>query len=415
VKNIWLLIWKDFIRRWRNPVVIVGFLLIPVIFTFIFGFIFGQEEEKVLPRISVLAVDKDQSILSNFFFSSFEQGELKELIDLKPVEEEKGRKLINKGKASALLIIPENFQENVWNGRPAEINLLKNPSEQFLPQIVEEVSDITTLLLSSLFSVFSDELDTVRGFIEQGKLPDKELSSLSVQMKNRIEGMAKFALPPVISIKQTTTSEEKQASELSVYSYILPAMSIMFLLFIGNAVFEDILREKETGSLLRMSVSPLRMSHFIWSKILTSALIGTICTIVLVALGIVLFSIRWGNLFTVLLIVICLNVLIAGFISFLYSFVKTERQAGALLSSVIIVMSLLGGSMVPVQNFPKFILYFSKLTVNYWGLQSFHKNLLGTPLKELFPVLLGMLIAGIIFSTAGSQLLKKSLRRGLIK
>ncbi len=415
MKNIWLLIWKDFIRRWRNPVVIVGFLLIPVIFTFIFGFIFGQEEEKVLPRISVLAVDKDQSVLSNFFFSSFEQGELKELIDLKPVEEERGRKLINKGKASALLIIPENFQENVWNSRPAEIHLLKNPSEQFLPQIVEEVCDITTLLLSSLFSVFSGELDTVKGFIEQGKLPDKELSSLSIQMKNRIEGMAKFALPPVISIKQTTTSEEKQASEISVSGYILPAMSIMFLLFIGNAVFEDILREKETGALLRMSVSPLRISHFIWSKILTSALIGTICTIVLVALGIVLFSIRWGNLFTVLLIVICLNVLIAGFISFLYSFVKTERQAGALLSSVIIVMSLLGGSMVPVHNFPKFILYFSKLTVNYWGLQSFHKNLLGTPLKELFPVLLGMLIAGIIFSTAGSQLLKKSLRGGLVK
>lgn len=415
MKNIWLLIWKDFIRRWRNPVVIVGFLLIPVIFTFIFGFIFGQEEEKVLPRISVLAVDKDQSILSNFFLSSFEQGELKESIDLKPVDEEKGRKLINKGKASALLVIPENFQENVWNGRPAEIHLLKNPSEQFLPQIVEEVCDITTLLLSSLFSVFSGELETIKGFIDRGKLPDKELSSLSIQMKNRIEGMAKFAFPPVISIKQITTSEEKQESELSVYSYILPAMSIMFLLFIGNAVFEDILREKETGALLRMSVSPLRMSHFIWSKILTSALIGTICTIVLVALGRVLFSIRWGNLFTVLLIVICLNVLIAGFISFLYSFVKTERQAGALLSSVIIVMSLLGGSMVPVENFPKFILYFSKLTVNYWGLQSFHKNLQGTPLKELFPVLSGMLIVGIIFSTAGSQLLKKSLRKGLVR
>ena len=415
MKNIWLLIWKDFIRRWRNPVVIVGFLLIPVIFTFIFGFIFGQEEEKVLPRISVLAVDKDQSILSNFFLSSFEQGELKELIDLKLEEEEKGRKLINKGKASALLIIPENFQEKVWNSRPAEIHLLKNPSEQFLPQIVEEVCDITTLLLSSLFSVFSGELETIKGFIERGKLPDNELSSLSIKMKNRIEGMAKFALPPVISIKQTTASEEKQESELSVYSYILPAMSIMFLLFIGNAVFEDILREKETGSLLRMSVSPLKISHFIWSKILISALIGTICTLVLVALGRVLFSIRWGNLFTVFLIVICLNVLIAGFISFLYSFIKTERQAGALLSSVIIVMSLLGGSMVPVENFPKFILYFSKLTVNYWGIQSFHKNLLGTPLKELLPILSGMLIVGIIFSTAGSQFLKKSLRKGLVK
>ena len=347
-----------------------------------------------------------------FLCRLFSTGRTQGIDRLKPVDEEKCLKLINKGKASALLLIPENFEENVWNGRSAEIHLLKNPSEQFLPQIVEEVCDTTTLLLSSLFSVFSGELDTIKGFINRGKFPDEEFSSLSVQMKHRIEGIAKLVFPPVISIKQTTTSEEEeQESGLSVYSYILPAMSIMFLLFIGNAVFEDILREKDTGALLRMSVSPLKISHFIWSKILTSALIETICTIALVALGRILFSIRWGNLFLVLLIVICLNVLIAGFISFLYSFVRTERQAGAVLSSVIIIMSLLGGSMVPVHNFPKFILYFSKLTINYWGLQSFHKALQGTPFKELFPILSGMLIAGILFSTVGSHLLKKSLSK----
>jgi ABC-2 type transport system permease protein len=415
VKNIWLLIWKDFIRRWRNPVVIIGFLLIPVFFTFIFGLIFGPEEEKIMPRISVLAVDKDQGILSNFLLGSFEQGELKELIDLKPVEEEEGRKLMDKGKASALLIIPEHFEENIWKGRAAEIHLLKNPSEQFLPQVVEEVCDITTLLLSSLFSVFSDELETVKGFIDQERFPDKEFSSLSVQVKDRIEGIAKFVFPPVISIKQKRTGEEEQESALSVYSYILPAMSIMFLLFIANAVFEDILKEKDTGALLRMSVSPLRISHFIWSKILNSAMIGTICTIVLVALGRIIFSIKWGNLLEVFLIIICLNVLIAGFISLLYNFVKTERQAGALLSSVIIVMSLLGGSMVPVENFPRFVLYFSKLTINYWGLEAFHKALEHSPFRELFPILLGMLIIGILFSTAGSYLLKNNLRKGLVK
>lgn len=415
MKDIPLLIRKDFLRKWRNPVVIIGFMLIPVILTLIFGLIFGSSEEKILPRISVLAVDKDQSILSNFFLSSFEQGELKNLIDLKPVEEEKGQKLMEKGKASALLIIPERFGDDVWNGKSAQILLLKNPAEQFLPQIVEEICDISTLLVSSFLSVFSDEIGIVKDFMDKGELPDEELSSLSVQVKNRIEGISKYVFPPLISLKQQTIKGEEEESEVSVYSYILPAISIMFLLFICNAVFEDILREKESGTLLRMTVSPLKISDFIWSKILTSALIGSLCTFILIGLGVVVFSIHWGNLFTVFLIVLCVNIMIAGFISFLYSFVRTERQAGALISSVIIVMSLLGGSMIPTESFPPFILYFSRLTVNYWGLEAFKKAIFGAPFLKIVPILAGMLIAGVIFSLAGSYFLNNSLKKGLVK
>ena len=415
MKNIFLLARKDFIRKWRNPVVIIGFILIPVTLTFIFGLIFGPSEEKILPRIPVLAADKDQSIFSDFFLGFFKQGELNKLIDLKKVEEKEGRKLMDKGKASALLVIPENFGKNVWEGKTVEILLLKNPSEQFLPQIVEEVCDISTLLLSSVFSVFSDELVLIKSFIDQGNFPDKDVSSLSVRIKNRIEGISQFVFPPVISLKEKTIKEKEEESPFSIYGYILPAIATMFLLFICNAVFEDILREKEMGTLLRMTVSPLKISEFIWSKILTSALIGSLCTLILIGLGIIIFSIHWGNLFLVFFIVLCLNIMIAGFISFLYSFIRTERQAGAVLSSVFIIMSLLGGSMIPVESFPPFILNFSKLTLNYWGIQAFHKAIMNAPLKEVVPILLGMLFAGILFSFIGSYFLNNSLKKGLVK
>jgi ABC-2 type transport system permease protein len=415
VKTILLLAWKDFIRKWRNPVVIIGFTLIPVILTFIFGLIFGPSEEESLPRISVLAVDRDQSIFSELFLSSFKQGELNQLIDLKKVEEEEGRKLMDKGKASALLIIPEKFQENVWDEKPVEILLLKNPSEQFLPQVVEEVCDISTLLFSSLLAVFSNELDMVKGFIDKGELPDKELSSLSIQVKNRIEGISKYVFPPIISLKQKTIGEKEEESPISAYGHMLPAIALLFLLFICNAVFEDTLREKEKGTLLRMTVSPLKISHFIWSKIFTSALIGIFCTFVLIVLGITVFSIRWGNLLLVFFIVLCLNIMIAGFISFLYSFIKTERQAGAVNSSVFIVMSLIGGSMMPAENFPPFVQNFSKLTLNYWGIKAFKKAIMNDPVKEFVPILIGMLLAGILFSIIGSYFLNKNLKKGLVK
>jgi ABC-2 type transport system permease protein len=417
MNNVIHLIKKDFKRKWKNPVVIIGFLFIPVIFTIIFGIVFGSSGEPSLPQVPVLAVDKDQGFLSQFFLTALNQGELKKLVSLKVVEEEEGHRLLDKGKASALLIIPEDFTKDVLNSQSVELLLLKNPAEQFLPQIAEEIIDTASLLVSALLTVFSDEVSLIREIIKKGKFTDGDVSSLSIKIKDRIEGVSRFVLPPVISLKQVTLSrgEEKKASSLSVQEYILPAMAVMFLLFICNVVFEDILREKETGTLRRMSVSPLKLSEFIWSKTIISALIGIICTLVLIVLGIVLFSIQWGNLFMVFLIVLSLNIMLAGFISLIYSFIHTERQAGAVLSSVIIVMSLLGGSMIPVENFPPLVQEISKITLNYWGLEAFRKAIQHAPFQEMAPILAGMMGAGIVFSVVGSFFLKNNLRKGLVK
>lgn len=398
--------------------VILGFMLIPVIFTFIFGIVFGGQRAETLPRIPLLIVDNDKSLISNFLSTAMSQGELKNIIELKPVDtEEEGRLLLGKGKASALLLVPKNFGSDILDGKKVDVLLLKNPSEQFLPLIVEEITDTTTLILSSLLSVFAEEVDTITQFIDMETLPDSGISAFSVQVKNRIESISKYVFPPVISIKQETITEEgKQESQsISVHGYILPAMAIMFLMLICNVVFSDILIEKETKTLLRLNVSRMNMAEFIWSKIVTSALIGMLCTFLLIGLGVALFSIYWGNLFTVFSIVLCLNILIAGFIAFLYSFIKTERQAGAVLTSAILVMSLLGGSMMPVNNFPSFVQKISKLTLNYWGLEAFQKSMMDKSFDHLLPILVGMVLAGVLLSLISSRFILNNLKRGLLK
>lgn len=414
MRNIFQLVRKDFKRKWKNPAVILGFLFIPFVFTLIFGMVFGSGGEQTLPQVKILAVDNDQSLVSGFMLGALTQGELNELIVLEEVEELEGRKLLDGGKASALLIIPENFGDNIWEGKPTEILLLKNPAEQFLPQIAEEILDTMTLGLSSLRQVFAKELKTIRDLAELEALPDESISAISLQFKDRIEGLSKYLIPPVISIKQITLSEEKEeVSDLSVQAYILPAIAVMFLLFICNAVFEDVLTENETGTLMRLRVSPVTLREYIWSKIVTSTLIGILCTSFLIILGRIIFSIHWGDPVSVALLVLCLNILIAGFISFLFSFVRTERQAGALLTTVILLMSMLGGSMVPVENYPPAILKFSKLTLNYWGITAFKDIMRGEPLAVIMPILFFMVVAGVVLSIFGSYIMNKNLQKGI--
>jgi len=418
MKRVLLLTGKDFKRKWKNPVVIIGFMLIPLLFTFLFGFVFGSSQENIMPTVKVLSVDLDDSLVSRLYLGSLTQGELKDMINLQAVSgEDEARDLLDKGKASALLIIPSEFGEKVWTGNPAEITLIKNPSEQFLPQIAEEITETTSLVFSALLQIFSEEIDQIRKFSEQKDISDQIISDLSIMMKDRIGEIEKYVFPPVVSIKQMTQEKDEEAEEVgySVQSYILPAISIMFLLFICNIVFEDLLREKEKGTLLRMSISPLQISEFIWSKILTSALIGIFCTLFLVGLGSVLFSIDWGRPGLLLVIILSLNILIAGFIAFLYTFIQTERQAGALMSSVIVVMALLGGSMVPISNFPILVQKISRFTVNYWGLEAFRKNIMREPVSQIWLIILGMLVGGLLLSVASSFLLEKKLKKGLYR
>jgi ABC-2 type transport system permease protein len=415
MKRILLLARKDFLRKWRNPVIIVGFMLIPLLFSFLFGVIFGREREASLPRISVLAVDKDKSFFSQLFLTALSQGELEKIIGLKTVEEMQGQKMMEKGKASALLIIPERFGQEIWDRRAAEIRVLKNPAEQFLPQVVEEITDTTALLFSSLFSVFGGELDLIKGYVEKKEFTDQELALLSLQVKKRIEGVSRYVFPPVISLRQETIRAEQKESPMSVQSYTLPAMTLMFLLFICNVVFEDILREREMGTLLRMSLSPMETAEFIWSKLLVSVAIGMLCTATLIILGKIIFGIVWGDWLTVFFIALSVNVFVAGFISIFYSFVRTERQAGAVMSSVFVIMSLLGGSMVPVENFPSSVQNLSRLTVNYWGIQAFYKAMNGRRFYEMAPHLLGLIAAGVMLSLIGSSIINKQLRKGLFR
>lgn len=418
MKRILLLAIKDFQRRWRNPFIILGYIMIPIIFTMILGMVFGSSDEPSLPQVKVLTADNDESLVSRLFLGTFSQGELSELFQIEQVEEEQGRKLMNKNKASALIIIPKDFGEKLLDLQPVQVHIVKNPSEQFLPEIVQEVGDVATLIFSAFFAVFSDEIDLIKEYAELDSFPDQAVSQISVLVKTRIEGVSKYIFPPIVSIKQTTApteGEEETGGELTFHSYVLPGISIMFLLFICNIIFEDLLREKEAGTLMRMMVSPMQLNEFIWSKILTATVLGMTCTFVFIGLGELIFPVNWGHPLALVLAVLCLNILIAGFISLPYAFIRTERQAGAVIPTIIIIMSLLGGSMMPAQMFPSSIRIFSKMTLNYWGIETFYKIMQKSPAVEIIPYYSGMVILGILFSLVGAYLLKANLRKGLFR
>jgi len=71
--------------------------------------------------------------------------------------------------------------------------------------------------------------------------------------------------------------------------------------------------------------------------------------------------------------------------------------------------------MLPAQFFPPAIQIFSKMTINYWGIQGFYRIMDGESLVHIIPILTGMGLGGIMFAFIGSYFINVRLKRGILK
>lgn len=405
MRRILLIFKTDAKRRLKAPVAIIILLLIPIMMTGILGAIFAPSENK-LPKIKVLMVDKDKNIASKMLLGSFDTPQLKEMFQVTVVDEAEGKKLIGKGKASALIIIPEKFSDRLIKAEKSEILVIKNPSEQFLPDVVEEFMATFSVIISGIVQVFEPELKAVETLLE---IPVEQVSIASMvpfmeQSKTKIITLKQYLSPLLIELKQEVTKKKEKQTPINIFGAVLPGMSIMFLLFIIELFLRDILSEREDGKLQRIMFAPTRSMEFISARIISGWIMGLFVYLVTVLVGILLFRIDWGNYLYLFIYVTVTCFWIASFFALLNAFFKNRNQAGAFVAPIIMVFSVFGGSILPVSQMPAGFRSVSAFTLNHWFIEGVDKIRTG-----IFPVIpFGiLLVTGILLFLAAAQFLKK--------
>lgn len=405
MRRILLIFKTDAKRRLKAPVAIIILLLIPIMMTGILGAIFAPSENK-LPKIKVLMVDKDKNIASKMLLGSFDTPQLKEMFQVTVVDEAEGKKLIGKGKASALIIIPEKFSDRLIKAEKSEILVIKNPSEQFLPDVVEEFMATFSVIISGIVQVFEPELKAVETLLE---IPVEQVSIASMvpfmeQSKTKIITLKQYLSPLLIELKQEVTKKKEKQTPINIFGAVLPGMSIMFLLFIIELFLRDILSEREDGKLQRIMFAPTRSMEFISARIISGWIMGLFVYLVTVLVGILLFRIDWGNYLYLFIYVTVTCFWISSFFALLNAFFKNRNQAGAFVAPIIMVFSVFGGSILPVSQMPAGFSSVSAFTLNHWFIEGVDKIRTG-----IFPVIpFGiLLVTGILLFLAAAQFLKK--------
>jgi len=398
---MWVLIKKDLLRRWRSPLATIVMIVFPLFMSLAIGSISGGSGGgSEFPRIKVLLQNNDEDgFLSNALMGAAGQGESQDYLEVVAVGDE-GDKMMEEGKASAMVVLPENFTAKVLNREPVEIAVIRNPAEGIKPEIVVQGADVVATYLDQSARLLGEELGIIKVMMDSDSVPaSAKVGAVAAGITTKIEGVEKYVFPPLVEIGSVKESDEEDSGPgSSVFGYVLIMTTVMALLFVATRSMGDIFEEHNNGMLKRQLTTPLGIGMLVGAKAIFAVFFGVIVLTILGAIGLAL---RWivppVDLVAAVLLGIAFSLAACGFLSLILSLVKTEKQAGILGWLVIMGMSAIGGSMMPIQQMPAPLQAAARYTINFWAVDGYTRLVFsGEGLGDITENIVRLLIIGTV-------------------
>jgi len=283
----------------------------PVMFVFLFGWIFGGGGTT---KISVGFVDQDGTTASASLRQAFAAVPLLTLQD-GSLDTEKAA--MQHGDVSAVIVIPKGLQDalvQTKSGHAASvaIQLYGDPSQTQTTQVVQ-------------------------GAVAQ------------VANAFNLEAQGGSAI-------LTVSQQSLQSTNISNVAYLVPSILAMALMQLGVFAAIPLVQQREKGILKRIGATPLARWKLVGSNILLRLMVAIVDAVVILGIGFVFFNVQIvGNLLAVAgLVLLGAGAFLAlGFM--LASFLKTEEQATGVVQIVQMPMMFLSGIFFSFDFLPGFL------------------------------------------------------------
>jgi ABC-2 type transport system permease protein len=153
-----------------------------------------------------------------------------------------------------------------------------------------------------------------------------------------------------------------------VYMFVPGTMALILMLISAMMTSITITREKETGTMEVLLVSPLKPSHIIIGKVLPYVLLSFVNAISIIALGNLVFDVPvQGNIF-LLLSECILFIMLALSLGILISTITNSQQVAMMISMFALMLPtlLLSGFIFPIENMPVILQWLSHIMPPRW-------------------------------------------------
>ncbi|MEO7167067.1 MAG: ABC transporter permease [Spartobacteria bacterium] len=329
---------KEFIHIYRDWRILVLLLILPPVFTLIFGHAFETTGSTNVPA---LLEDRDHSPQSAQFVR---QVRTETTFKWKMAKKIGGQPdLLGEG-ARAALIIPTGWGASLRNGDPLPLPLYLDGSD------TNTASELEGRILESLGVFQKSQLEaTVDGLPDEVVALAKKLPA--TVRKEFVSAMSQWGLKTRVLYNP----------EQRFIDYVVPGViGIILQLLTVTLTACTIARERESGTLYQLMVTSLRRGEIVIGKLLPYLAISIVLILVVIVVAGWHFHVQFHQ--HLVLALICLLFLLCslGLGLLISAFSRTQTQAIQLSVFFLLPIFVLSGAFAPLEQLPLAIRYLSE-------------------------------------------------------
>lgn len=362
---MWKITRKDLKIFFTDKRAIILSLLLPIglitLFALAFGGVGADDEEEGTP-IAVLYADEDQTTASKNIITELDA--IPGIVCI-ATDTQSAKNQIKSGDQIANIIIHKGYEDALNNGTDIPIELQYDQSRAM------EISVLQNLLVSKISSV-KGEKDADKGV---DRIMQNMFSNLPAQTQDSIRNNLKSGLNKENEQEQLITMTSVVGEEESNWGLIqaVAGTAIMMLLFSVRSIGSGMLEEKENGVLKKLLQSPITPFEILFGKMLTAVIVAIFQLSVMFVFSWLAFGLDiFMNLPALIIMILTTAIACSAFGVLLASIVRSKKQADSLSTIIILFMSAIGGSMIPLYIMPAFMQDAAVISVNYWSIQGFY-------------------------------------------
>ena len=377
--------WKDLTEFKRNRITLLFSLIFPILLIGMFGLIF-QGSTSALNGVSVGIINEDLGDHGNqmltmigTFSSDPNVITLIEVSTLHIAVEQ-----ILSAEITAAVIIPQNFSSSIQNQMQAKIIIVTDPSNP-------SVSQGLVLFFDGIIEAVSDQLS-----IEYLEAVNPNINS-------------DFVLNPIdIQVDSVVSGGG------STFDFVAPGFIALNVMASGlTALGVALARERESGTLDGILMSPISRISIILGKTISHSLRNLFQGAVTIIVAVLLFGITIrGNPFLIVFILIIGTVSFLGFGIVATAVTKEQESAQLVLGLLQFPMLFLSGVLFPIEQMPSFLQAVSKVLPLTYAVEALRKvMILGAGIDAVILPLVILIILGAITMTLGVPLFERAIKK----
>ncbi|MCX6326228.1 MAG: ABC transporter permease [Bacteroidia bacterium] len=371
MRTILYLIRKEFIQIFRNKFISKAIFAVPIVQMLILVPAVTFE----IKNVKLTIIDKDMSAESRGLISKLE-GSTFFKISYSTFSEIEANNFLHRNKCSVILQIPAGFSRDIGTGKPGK-------------------------LLATIDAINASTAQLSWAYLN-GVIRDYNMDIITENI----------SVNPLTPLPQIQITNRYWYNEMLNYKYyMLPGILVILVTAIGFLLAGlNMVREKETGTIEQINVTPVKKHHFIIAKMVPFLLIGLVDLALGIIIGILAFKVPFeGSVLLMFLGATLFLIAVLGLALFISTFSGTQQQYMFIAFFCMIIFILMSGIFTPYESMPMWAQNFNLINPVAYLMQINRMVMLkGSTIHDISRELYSLAVIAVCFTTLAVRRYRKT-------